>query len=625
MENGLAGGVRFKVTDPAGTEKLYGKPSGWGGGRGSDTSFSDYAKHKSGVNANLSYLISNLSMNPGEVQIYSPPNESDRSANANVLNDELRPGMNYNVTDSGIFFGEFPDQNNTNWGPVFVPTSEAGQTRIDVLFNIASQASYAIVNNIEINLPASTIQPDQLTSEDEFGDHIQGKEFRLNLGGSEVSRNVNTGERGFSLDYTFAELGGTKKSFGILSILTLPTDHAEADTAVEVFSQLNVTAAASTWKEIAHRAPFNMVVKSVAKDGINNLINEVGIDFDAIGSGLNGFYGKSYASTDGDTAFPLLTISPSPLHSLVQFSSANIGTRLVEPTHAIGNSWKPPYIPKSSIYDNTTGFFGEVKDTSWLVNDALFDRYYLSGVAPAYTIGAGGYTMNAGSASAGIETTLQTFYGSNSELAKANPALEPYLPDGMTAKQVKDLLTPADGYQKLGAYSLINGAFNVNSTSVAAWSALLRGNKDLAIESLEGSTDSATGTPFPLSSSASDTTSTNGWEGFSRLSDSAIDNLAASIVDEVKTRGPFMSLSDFVNRRISTDNRSAQGALQEAIEQAGINSGIRANTSDTIPNYSDYASIFPHAADPYIGDRNNATGIPLEINQANILLPIAPK
>ena len=195
----------------------------------------------------------------------------------------------------------------------------------------------------------------------------------------------------------------------------------------------------------------------------------------------------------------------------------------------------------------------------------------------------------------------------------------------MTAKQVKDLLTPADGYQKLGAYSLINGAFNVNSTSVAAWSALLRGNKDLAIESLEGSTDSATGTPFPLSSSASDTTSTNGWEGFSRLSDSAIDNLAASIVDEVKTRGPFMSLSDFVNRRISTDNRSAQGALQEAIEQAGINSGIRANTSDTIPNYSDYASIFPHAADPYIGDRNNATGIPLEINQANILLPIAPK
>jgi hypothetical protein len=183
----------------------------------------------------------------------------------------------------------------------------------------------------------------------------------------------------------------------------------------------------------------------------------------------------------------------------------------------------------------------------------------------------------------------------------------------------------SDGYQKLGAYSLINGAFNVNSTSVAAWSAFLSGNMGLTIQSIQGTTDSGTDTPFPLSSSASDTTSTNGWEGFSRLSDSDIDNLAASIVDEVRTRGPFMSLSDFVNRRISTDNSSALGAIQEAIEQAGINSGIRANTSDTIPNYSDYASYFPHAAAPYIGDRNSATGIPLEVNQANVLLPIAPK
>jgi len=214
LENGLAGGVRFKVTDAAGIETFYGKESGSYGNAGSDTSFSDYAKHKSVVDANLSYLISNLSMNPGEVQIYSPPNESDRSANANVLNDELKLGMNYNVTDSGIFFDEFPDQNNINWGPVVVPIAEAGQTRIDVLFNIYTRSGYAIINNIEINLPESTIQPDQLTSEDQFGDHIQGKEFRLNLGGSEESRNVNTGERGFSLDYTFAELGGTKKSFG---------------------------------------------------------------------------------------------------------------------------------------------------------------------------------------------------------------------------------------------------------------------------------------------------------------------------------------------------------------------------------------------------------------------------
>ena len=48
---------------------------------------------------------------------------------------------------------------------------------------------------------------------------------------------------------------------------------------------------------------------------------------------------------DGDTQFPLIDIPKAPLHSLVQLSGANIGTRLFEPTHAIGNSWKPPYVP----------------------------------------------------------------------------------------------------------------------------------------------------------------------------------------------------------------------------------------------------------------------------------------
>ena len=43
-------------------------------------------------------------MGPGEVMIFSPPDEAARSANANVRNDELLPGMNYNATDSGIFF-----------------------------------------------------------------------------------------------------------------------------------------------------------------------------------------------------------------------------------------------------------------------------------------------------------------------------------------------------------------------------------------------------------------------------------------------------------------------------------------------------------------------------------------
>ena len=147
----------------------------------------------------------------------------------------------------------------------------------------------------------------------------------------------------------------------------------------------------------------------------------------------------------------------------------------------------------------------------------------------------------------------------------------------------------------------------------------------MAIKSNQGTTDSGTGTPFPLSSSTSNTSSNNGWENFSRLTDDQIDLLAVKIVDQVKARGPFMSISDFVNRRIASKSSAYQGAIQAAIEAAKINKAIRNNTSPAVPNYNTWTDRFPFATSAYIGNRNNATGIPLEVNQANILLPIAPK
>jgi len=356
-----------------------------------------------------------------------------------------------------------------------------------------------------------------------------------------------------------------------------------------------------------------------------------------------------------------IDIPRAPLHSLVELTGANVGTRLLEPTHAIGNSWKPPYIPTDGIYADreTAGQQTSINDVSWQVNDALFDRYYFSGVAPGFTIGTGGYT-----ATGSLSDTLKRFYSvspydvnPDPASAQANPALEPYVPSGKTPEDVLADLNPNDtqyntttniydGYKKVGAYSLIKGAFNVNSTSVKAWAAMLKGNRDLALDSAQGTTDSGAGTPFPLASTTSNTSSNNGWEKFSRLTDEQIyddndtpDNftddtgLAVEIVNQVKARGPFMSLSDFVNRRVGNDSRSYQGAIQEAIEQAGINDfkdpdtnlSIRANTSETIPNYDFHAYLFPFAGGSYLGSRNNATGVPLEVNQANILLPLAPK
>ena len=103
-----------------------------------------------------------------------------------------------------------------------------------------------------------------------------------------------------------------------------------------------------------------------------------------------------------------------------------------------------------------------------------------------------------------------------------------------------------DGYKKLGAYSLVKGAFNVNSTSVKAWEALLRANRNLAVTMTNnndpaGATDALLGTAFPgvkkpLTDSGADTA---GWDS-PRLTD-APDEYPAwhNIVDQVKARGPL--------------------------------------------------------------------------------------
>ncbi len=681
MENGIPAGLRFDVTDVSeGTVRQYGKaPENRGNGNnnlyGADTGMIDFAQQKSGGSGGSSYMISDLEMQPGEVLIVSAPRQSERSAGANTLNDELKPGLNYGGS-SGVIFDEFPrynDETLVGWEPMEV----ADDDKIKIRCNLFTQQRgldlrWALKSYFETSLPAAGTTADQLADESAFGDHLQGKELRLSSGpfwqpnsrlplaGPGRFRYGEWTSRDTYIGYTSTTLGNTyrrrKRPFGMFYMLMLPTDQESssmhAQPPMEVFSMFNVTAAVSVNTEAFQRSPLNTQLQLLNSQNFNQMLVHSGIDLDPDG-GANGFYGYNYTSFGGDKFFPLLSLPKAPMHSLVQFSSANLGTRLLEPTHAIGNSWVPPYLSsKDSIYRyySANGLYDDItwNDVSWQINDALFDRYYLSGLAPAYTIGSSGYAETEG-----VEATLERFYGSDPLAAEANPVLQPYIPEGMTPAQVTTLLEDEDGYLQLGAFSLIRGAFNVNSTSVKAWSALLRGNRDLATESLQGTTDAGDdATPFPLTASPSDVGSENGWEQLSRLTNTQIDLLAEKIVDEVRARGPFMSLSDFVNRRIVEDSAGYQGALQQAIETADINAGIRSATSDEVPDYTvragspnleqinsdpgwrfrgftytDLTNIFDLASnDPgYVGNRNCAVGIPKEINQANVLLPIAPK
>jgi hypothetical protein len=110
---------------------------------------------------------------------------------------------------------------------------------------------------------------------------------------------------------------------------------------------------------------------------------------------------------------------------------------------------------------------------------------------------------------------------------------------------------------------------------VNAWAALLSSVRDQELLTTGGTTkqfDHPFGTLGYAFSSA--TSGNDGdWVGLRSLSSSDIENLAIAIVAEVKSRGPFLSMADFVNRRPNSSDQGQQalGALQAAIDKSGLN------------------------------------------------------
>lgn len=134
----------------------------------------------------------------------------------------------------------------------------------------------------------------------------------------------------------------------------------------------------------------------------------------------------------------------------------------------------------------------------------------------------------------------------------------------------------------------IAGAFNVNSTSVRAWTALLASLLDVDIPNREGGSEVSDIERIPFArflnpqsrAFSPDDGETyefmSNFTGNRRLTLDEVERLAEEIVNQVRERGPFLSLSDFVNRRLlpaaqDADGHRLMGALQAAINAADLN------------------------------------------------------
>jgi len=275
-----------------------------------------------------------------------------------------------------------------------------------------------------------------------------------------------------------------------------------------------------------------------------------------------------------------------------------------------------------------------IVDRSYAANHLLFDDYFFSSMA-----GQTGPVFRSHGTERQARQVIDDLFKGVKDLPIA--AYRPYLPPGTTAANATEQLARSrtgvndDAHLKSAARLLVDGGFNINSTSVPAWTAML------AAAHLKRPVIMTGGTlrqqdrgrfivnrhSAPLAGAASNgagtDAETNRWLGYRELTAEEIRELAAAIVHQVKKRGPFRSLGEFVNRRRSTDEEMAlYGAIQAALEDpmVTINKNYKGGYNDiTTGAIRGAAYRFPAAA---LGSRYQGT--PAYISQADILTPIAP-
>jgi len=309
------------------------------------------------------------------------------------------------------------------------------------------------------------------------------------------------------------------------------------------------------------------------------------------------------------------------LVSIGQLQQANLSKFLWQPAFPIGNAEASPYVDRELMAGiesrqvqtsqrnwETVPNDGQnhMIDLSYLLNDALWDRYFLSTIPQ----------------SGNLDFESDPDWPNSRHRIRDKSAAPTVVRD----------------FDKAAAYIHNVGALNVNSTSVEAWKSLLTAFRDLHIEIPDdaGTTESNPVETVPISRTlkpldgpirftfddadvvasdfgAEDPNTSNKRDyarmmsGFRFLSDEMIQELAERIVDEVRLRGPFLSLADFVNRRLVAPDKNTNawedarvdngnvayaiapidssydpmigvsginGALQRAINLSGINGGV---------------------------------------------------
>jgi hypothetical protein len=373
---------------------------------------------------------------------------------------------------------------------------------------------------------------------------------------------------------------------------------------------------------------FNVIVHSATDDVVPN----------TGGSAASGFLTTGLTAGTGLARLIAADLPVKPLASLGELQGWDMRFGNPAPPFAynvIGNSDATPLIPSNAVTLGNSAATNLEHDDSYCANHILFDDWFLS------SINEGNPTLFGGGGS--LKTNYTNFLKGTAPLANAayQPVAEDVALVQASSSQADTLfsqnVSPADSWRKIASRLEVKGMFNVNSTSVTAWKALLghaRGQEVPQYGASAISLNSKTDYPATRYSVAGDIradsdsqgTAGNGranatqYTGYRVFTESMINELAEKIVAQVRKRGPFLSLSEFVNRQLSGDRDLAvAGAIQTALNQMEntIHGDIDAPRANGDPAASGYKF-----ADAAAG--SSAHGMPGWVRQADILRPLAP-
>lgn len=359
-----------------------------------------------------------------------------------------------------------------------------------------------------------------------------------------------------------------------------------------------------------------------------------------------GYIITGFQAADGLSRCVISEIPTRPLASLAELQ--NWDARYENPVppycfNLVGNSDASPLIAPNAVSNAAAeaarGRQNLQHDDSYCLNQLLFDDWFVSSLAPENT------AFGRPPTSATLKQRWSQFL--NDPLRPlANRAYQPLAEDQADPDSSfeKHLAAP-DSWKTIASRLEVQGMFNVNSTSEKAWRVLLGHSRNQRTAYLDGN-----GNPklsgradhsFSRFSVAGDVearqSGTSGakadsaeYAGYRQLSPQQLDFLAKEMVKQVRLRGPFLSLSEFVNRQLSSNqNLALAGAIQTALNNLASSSldpfrtlkiNLTPETSNvSVANLSDSGYQFPMAAEGY-----NLYGIPGWTRQADVLRPLAP-